>query len=280
MEPAALDMPVLDDHLHLDPVNGDPREAVRDFAEAGGTHLLVLNKPSWSLGVEVDAKDDFREGFDLTLDAVATATEELPGKAWPILGVHPGLISRLVDDRDFAPEDARELMEAGIDVAGEYVREGDAIAIKSGRPHYPVSDAVWAASNAVLRHAFSVAADLDCPIQLHTEDTDDMGEMAEWARERGLTEEQVIKHYASGPTRGATPSVICGKDELRAAVSGDQPFTMETDFLDDPDRPGAVLGPKTVPRRVRWLCEHGHTEAMWAAHVETPTTVYGIDTQL
>jgi TatD-related deoxyribonuclease len=29
---------------------------------------------------------------------------------------------------------------------------------------------------------------------------------------------------------------------------------METDYLDDPTRPGAVLGPKTVPRRTQELC--------------------------
>ena len=29
---------------------------------------------------------------------------------------------------------------------------------------------------------------------------------------------------------------------------------METDFLDDKNRPGAVLGPKTVPKRTGELC--------------------------
>jgi TatD-related deoxyribonuclease len=53
---------------------------------------------------------------------------------------------------------------------------------------------------------------------------------------------------------------------------------METDYLDDPDRPGAVLGPKTVPRRVDWLAAEGHVEALRRAHVGTPRQVYGIDT--
>jgi TatD-related deoxyribonuclease len=53
---------------------------------------------------------------------------------------------------------------------------------------------------------------------------------------------------------------------------------METDFLDYPDRPGAVLGPKTVPKRVRWLLEAGYEEAVYTAHVDTPARVYGIET--
>ncbi|PSQ20171.1 deoxyribonuclease [Halobacteriales archaeon QS_8_65_32] len=271
------DTPILDDHLHLDPVNGKPREAVADFAQAGGTHLLVLNKPSWTLGVDVDRKEDFREGFDRTIEATETAKQVLPGRAWTVLGVHPGLISRLVDDRDFAVDGARELMEAGLDVAAEYVAEGRALALKSGRPHYPVSDEVRKASNQVLRHALSLAGELDCVLQLHTEDTDDLSEVGEWAAERGVSEERVVKHYASGPVSGATASVIARKDELRAAADSDEPFLMETDFLDDPDRPGAVLGPKTVPRRARWLREEGYGEAVERAHVETPARVYGID---
>ena len=50
------DTPVLDNHLHLDPVNGRNTEAAAEFADHGGTHLLVLNKPSWHL---VEAADDF-----------------------------------------------------------------------------------------------------------------------------------------------------------------------------------------------------------------------------
>lgn len=276
MEP---DTPILDDHLHLDPVNGDPHDAVAEFAEAGGTHLLVLNKPSWSLGVEVSEGDDFREGFDLTLEAVETANDVLPGEAWGVLGVHPALVSRLVDDRDYAPAAARELMCAGLDVAAEYVRNGNALALKSGRPHYPVSGAVWDASNAVLRHALGLVGDFDCPLQLHTEDTDDLSEVAAWADERGVDSQKVVKHYASGPVTGVTASVIARKDDLRAAVESGEPFLMETDYLDDPSRPGAVLGPKTVPRRVRWLREKGYDEAIHVAHVETPTRVYGIDMQ-
>jgi TatD-related deoxyribonuclease len=54
---------------------------------------------------------------------------------------------------------------------------------------------------------------------------------------------------------------------------------METDFVDDPDRPGAVMGPKTVPRRVRLLLDKGYDDAVRRAHVETPARVYDIDTE-
>lgn len=274
-----LDTPVLDDHLHLDPRHGRGIDAVDDFVRLGGTHLLVVNKPSWLLGVEAEEPDDFRAVFEETIDTVADATEALPGRAWPVLGVHPGLVSRLVDDRGFTPGEARDLMCGGIDVASEYVEDGRALALKSGRPHYDVSDAVWDASNAVTRHAFERAAAVDCAVQLHTEASEDLTDLAAVAESVGLDPSRVVKHYAAGRLAGPTPSVMSEKDRLERAAESGEPFLMETDFVDDPDRPGMVLGPKTVPRRVRWLLESGYEEAVRRAHVETPAAVYGIDTE-
>jgi len=274
-----LGTPVLDNHLHLDPRHGRGVEAVEEFVRLGGTHLLVVNKPSWLLGVEPDEPTDFRAVFEETLETVAAATEALPGRAWPVLGVHPGLISRLVDERDFSPAEARDLMRGGLAVASEYVADGDALALKSGRPHYDVPDAVWEASNAVTRRAFELGAEVDCAVQLHTEATEDLSDLAAVADEVGLDPSNVVKHYAAGELTGVTPSVMSDKDRLERAAEAGEPFLMETDFVDDPDRPGMVLGPKTVPRRVRWLLEQGHDEAVRRAHVETPAAVYGIDTE-
>ena len=270
--------PILDNHLHLDPVNGRGVDAAEDFANRGGTHLLVLNKPSWHLVGEVDDESGFRETFEITVDVTERASDVLPGRAWPVLGVHPALISQLVD-RGYDPEEARELMQTGLDVAAEFVSDGPALAIKSGRPHYDVSDEVWQASNEVMRYAFELGAEVGCAVQLHTEGGEDFTEIVEWAEKRGLPRERVVKHFSEGGVRGPIPSVISHKEELETVCERDVPFMMETDFIDDPDRPGAVLGPQTVPKRVEWLVEEGYGDAMERAHVETPARVYGIDTE-
>lgn len=269
--------PILDDHMHLDPDHGRGIEAVKDFSRAGGTHLLVVNKPSWHLGDLPESGTDFEDVFETTLGAVESSNDVLDGRAWPVLGVHPGLISQLTE-AGHGPEEASEIMRAGLDLAAEYVTNGAALALKSGRPHYEVSDAVWSASNDVLKHALALGADHDCAVQLHTEGSEDLTEIAEWAQQRGLSAHRVVKHYANGRLKGPTPSVISRKDELRRAAESGAPFLMETDFIDDPDRPGAVLGPKTVPRRVEWLHEEGYEGAVRTAHVETPRDVYGVDT--
>jgi TatD-related deoxyribonuclease len=270
--------PVLDNHLHLDPVNGRNTEAAEAFASMGGTHLLVLNKPSWSLVEAADDESIFEEVFELTIGAVEDATEVLDGRAWPVLGVHPALISKLIE-QGYTPTEARDIMQAGLDVAAEYVASGPALAIKSGRPHYDVDDAVWDASNEVMRYAFDLAGEVGCAVQLHTEGGEDFEQVAEWAEDEGLPRERVVKHYSGGRLQGPIKSVLADKEELEIAVEEADPFLMETDFIDDPDRPGAVLGPKTVPKRTRWMLEQGYEEAVRTAHVQTPARVYGIDTE-
>lgn len=275
-----LDVPILDNHLHLDPIHGRGVAAAEEFARAGGTHLLVLNKPSWGFVDEDDVgtATGFRETFEITCEVTAEASDVLPGRAWPVLGVHPALISRLVD-RGYEPTEARDVMQQGLEIAAEFVANGPALAIKSGRPHYDVSDAAWEASNDVMRHAFSLAAETGCAVQLHTEGGEDFVAVAEWAEERGLPRERVVKHYSGGYVDGPIASVLANRDELELAAETGEPFLMETDFLDDSDRPGAVLGPKTVPKRVNWLLEHGYEDAVYNAHVDTPARVYGIDTR-
>ena len=272
------DGPILDNHLHLDPINGRGAAAAEEFADAGGTHLLVLNKPSWSLVDEdaVGTDEGFRRTFEITCDVTEEATDVLSGRAWPVLGVHPALISQLVE-RGHDPEDARDIMKRGLELAAEFVADGPALAIKSGRPHYDVSDAVWEASNEVMCHAFSLAAETGCAVQLHTEGGEDFTEVAQWAEQRGLPPERVVKHYSGGYVDGPVASVLSNRDALEVAAKRGEPFLMETDFLDDENRPGAVLGPKTVPRRVEWLLESGYEDAVHNAHVETPARVYGIE---
>jgi TatD-related deoxyribonuclease len=273
-----LDTPVLDDHLHLDPERGRGLDAVREFSRLGGTHLLVVNKPSWHVAGVPEGREGFRSAFEATLSAVEAANDVLDGAAWAVLGVHPGLISKLTE-QGLTPAEAGECMRAGVDLAAEYVADGDALALKSGRPHYEVDAATWTASNETMRHAFARASELDCAVQLHTEAAEDLTEVADWARAAGLDPDSVVKHYAGGRLDGPIPSVMSDRDRLERAAERAAPFLMETDFVDDPDRPGAVLGPKTVPRRVRWLLSEGHERAVEIAHVETPKLAYGIDTE-
>jgi len=265
--------PVTDDHIHIDPVNGRGIEAVRDFSRAGGTHLFLVSKPSWSLSVNPSSGADYSRVFDETI-RIAALIAETGVVAFPVLGVHPAEITRLTE-RMPLPE-AVAIMKAGIDCAARYVREGKAVALKSGRPHYDVSPALLAASNDVLMHALTCAADCGCALQVHAE-TGPCSDIVEMAGLAGIPAGRVVKHYGS-PDTPLHPSLIAKNEAIPDLVRRGRPFTMESDFMDENARPGAVLGPKSVPRYTGQLVSSGRIteDDCFRIHAETVHKVYGV----
>jgi len=281
---------ILDNHCHIDPRNGDGIDAVKRFDRSGGTHMCIVNKPSWVLGVEASEGDDFRGVFEETLETVERASEVIEGEAFAVLGVHPGLVSRLIErfggSQDLkALERAEEVMKEGLGVASEYVKETEAIAVKSGRPHYEVDDEVWEASNRIMQRAFELGSEVGCAVQLHTEgpgetEGGDFSDIAQLAKGAGLSVDRVVKHYSSPTVSELRRSVLAHEEWVFEAAKDGREFMLETDYIDDPDRPGAVLGTRTVPKRAKALVEDGYEDAVRGACVETPERVYGIDISL
>ena len=265
--------PITDDHIHIDPLNGRGTEAAKDFQRAGGTHLFLVSKPSWSLSVQPSRGADYAAVFDETL-RVAAMIEEIGVKVFPVLGVHPAEISRL-SERMPLP-DAAALMKAGIDCAAAYVKEGRAVALKSGRPHYDVSEEVWSASNGILVHALECAAKCRCALQVHAE-SGPCTDIAVMAKNAGVPVERVVKHYGS-PDTPLHPSLIARHEAIPRLVRERRVFTMESDYMDENSRPGAVIGPKSVPRYTIQLIRDGliTPDDCFRIHAETIEKVYGV----
>ncbi|MBE8540047.1 TatD family hydrolase [Geoglobus acetivorans] len=254
-------MIITDNHMHL--YNHLRLKALKQFRQVGGTHVLLVSLLSHHYGILPSKGEDFRQIFEDHIKLVKKANEIV--RAYAVLSVHPAEITIL--SKKWGVDRAAEIMMEALEIAGEYVSEGKAIAIKSGRPHYEVSEYVWRTSNEVLQHAFEVARDVGCVVQLHTESytREGMEEIAKLADRAGLDREKIVKHFS--PARidefreiGIVPSVIAmGDNILKAAQQGDR-FMVETDYIDDRDRPGSVLGPKTVPRKIRELLQKGFDE--------------------
>lgn len=266
--------PITDDHIHIDPVNGRGIEAAKDFLRAGGTHLFIVAKPSWSLGVSASVPADYARVFDETI-RVAGLVAECGVVAFPVLGIHPAEIGRLAERMPLS--EAAALMMAGLDLAAGYVREGKAVALKSGRPHYPVDDAVMAASNEVLAHAVTLAAECSCALQIHAE-SGPCGDVVQMANVAGMPVERVVKHYAT-PDTPLHPSFIAKIEGIPDLVRSGRAFTLESDYMDENSRPGAVIGPKSVPRYTKKFLEAGMIteDDCWRIHAETVQRVYGVD---
>jgi TatD-related deoxyribonuclease len=276
-------MPILDNHLHLQPRGRGP-EAMKEFRKNGGTHAILSHMPYDE--VPIISGEDWAPSYDITID-LAKRSHELAGvKMFTTVGPYPVLIISLAEVHGI--HDAKAIMIEGMEEAARYVREGRAIAIgEVGRPHFPVSQEIMDASNEILSHGMRLAKEAGCAIVIHAEtatvDTmDDLGRMADAV---GLPRCKVVKHYC-GPlvgeeSCGLVPSVLASRSNIAEALRRDGPFLLETDYMDDPDRPGAVLGVHTVPKRVKAISVTKEGEsAMWKVCKETPEKTYGITVDL
>jgi len=273
--------PILDDHFHLNR-NGRFLDAARDFLRVGGTDLVLVHCPDFA------SPPVTRQGhFDSYADTVAMAEEvrSLGIGVRVILGPHPAAFAHQFESLG---DRAEENYWDSIETALQFVHEGNAHGIgEVGRPHWKVSDEIWSRSNALLFETMQLAAKEGIPLQLHVEGESDetYGDLAKMADKAGLARERLVRHYAPPKvnaeyTHGITPSVLAGSgsiDELMATFeASSHGFMLETDYMDDPRRPGAVLGPKTVPKRTRQLLEAGlDEEILYRCHKDLPDHIYG-----
>lgn len=267
-------------------MKGDKTEAVKRFESAGGTHLVVSHLPyhdlrNWD-------EDGYGPIYDRTVKLAEDAAEKTSVKTFVTLGPYPVDLINL--EEKVGLDRAEAILLEGMELAADHVEEGKAIALgEIGRPHFEVSEEIWKASNRIMKKGMEYAADLGCPVVLHTESTDpetceEFGEMAD---EVGLPREKVVKHYSpplvlEEENHGLFPSVLASSDNLKKAAEKGTRFMMETDFLDDPNRPGAVLGIKNVPKKTRMLLQEGYLDEddIWKIHKDNPEKVYGIGVEI
>jgi len=277
------EIPIVDNHIHVDPINGNgPVKIAKLFYNAGGRVMIIPNKPSWS----INDNFNFKESIDLGIRNVEEINQNTKVKAFPVCGVHPAEYSKLLrSGKSF--EEAYELMKKALDYSAHLVNENKAIAIgEIGRPHYEVSEEELKYHNLIMKYGMELAKDVHCPVQLHTETAteDEFREFVLLAGEVGLKREKLIKHFSGAyitedENFGLTPSVIANKELIKKAISKGNNFLMETDFLDDKTRPGAVLGPKTVPKRTLDFIRKGifSQEDGFQIHERNVSKVYDID---
>ncbi len=257
-------VPVYDNHIHVSP-SGRNVEALKEYEAMGGTGLTLVTLPYAE--VPIRSGTDFAESYRITYSLADRARAETGLEINIAVGPYPVLIVPLAEQ--FGLERAEDMMIRGMEDAARDIREGRAVAIgEVGRPHFPVSQDVWDASNRILLRGMELAKELDVPVIIHCEsDGDTDRSLADIADRAGLDRGLVVKH-SSPPmvtpeeTCGVMPSMPASRANIREALSkGTDRFMIETDYIDDPSKPGAIMSVVTVPKRVR----------AWLANGEVPT---------
>jgi len=246
---------------------------------------MVVHKPYRDL--PPGTLERTREAFARTL-TLADMAAAAGAQVRVALAPHPAEFTEMMK-AGMALEDAARVYEQGLVLAAEHARAGTCTAMgEVGRPHYPVEPPVWERANLLMRRALEEARDAGCAVLLHTESAtpEVFLDLAQRIRAAGFPLEKAVKHYSPpvvGPeNQGLWPSIIASHDSAEEAARQGTRFLLETDYIDEPERPGAVLGPKTVPRRTLELVQKGllSEEQAWTVHGENPRRIYGWDIAL
>lgn len=282
--------PILDNHFHLNR-NGRYLDAAKDFKNAGGTSIVLVHCPDFS--APPTTRLGHRESYQNTINMAKSVKNEVGLGVRVVLGPHPAafahqFIKWVEQDGNSGRERAIQNYRVSVDEAVRFYHDGEANAVgEVGRPHWRVSDEIWDLSNELLLETMRLAANDGFALQLHVEGEleSTYSDLASMAEKAGLSKDRLVRHYSppnvsSTITKGLTPSVLIGKGALetlmQTAESCSHGFLLETDYMDDLRRPGAVLGPKTVPKRTHQLVSAGiDEELMWKAHVDLPNRLYG-----
>ena len=273
-----------DNHCHLNPVRGmGVRAFAKRFRSAGGWFVGLVNLTSWSLGVTAREPSDYERVYEATLGAA----RELRGEGLAvavILGPHPAELARMVES-GVRPERGRDVVMRAYELAAEYVRRGEADGLgEVGRPHWSAPPAVVRACNEVLERVAALAEELGCAVHLHVE-RGGAGTIDDLASRLGRLRGKFVLHHAEGAyagyarDRGLIPSVPGREAEVLAALSGTSDFVVESDFLDDPRRPGAVVAPWSIQRLFTRLIKSGRISESVAERilVRNVSELYGVE---
>ena len=254
--------PILDQHMHLDR-NNRFLDAVSEFVNSGGTGINLVHKPNFSdLPLSIS---DYQSAYDNTIEMAREIREKFGIQVLVILGPHP--VSWEKQIHTIGLQESTSLHLQAVKLAIQYISSGEAVCLgEVGRPHYPVDSQIWDAANDLLLEIMKLAAEEKISIQLHVEDDGEKtySDLANLCDKAGLPRHLAIRHYApanisSDFTHGLSVTVSVGKGSISKIIESlpncNSYWGMETDFLDDKNRPGAVLGPKTIPKRTHQLTE-------------------------
>ena len=272
-------VPVYDNHIHMSP-SGRNVDALREYQAAGGTGLTLVTLPHKE--VPITCGEDFARSYEVTYSLADKAKEATDLEINIAVGPYPILLISLAEQ--YGLERAEAIMMEGMDLAARDVAEGRACAIgEIGRPHFPVESDIWEASNRVLLHGFELAKENDVPVIIHCENADDTDEsLATLADKAGLDRGLVVKH-SSPPwvtpeeTHGVMPSIPASKSNLKEAKSkGTDRFMIETDYIDDPEKPTAIMAVTTVPKKVAAWVANGQVpmESIYRICKDIPDSLY------
>lgn len=274
----------IDSHAHASTTGLGYREIVKRFKAAGGKLIALVQLPPGSYGYSTDL-EGVRKSLNTHITMCSEVKKELGGVLC-LVGVHPATVDRLIRSSKNVNLLYQELLTSYMRVLEELLRNGLADGLgEFGRPHYPSLPESFVVNELLLVESMRLAKDYDVPIHIHSENSgsitlESIKIFTDFVK---LPKDKVLVHHVP-PSQtplyveaGFYVSVV-GKAEVVGELKYScKNVLVESDYLDDPKRPGAVMYPWDIGSEVMNAVEAGLLERECAEKIlqENPTSFYG-----
>ncbi len=277
-----------DAHLHSNPLRGlGIRTISKKFKSMGGWFLALVSLPPTHYGLNSDFEGYVRSVDILIRECKAAKEEGVSVKC--LAGVHPADLEKLITTQNLKYDEVLNLAFKVLDHVGNLIKNGvlDGIG-EVGRPHYKTSPEGFLINEIVLRHSLRLARDLGTFVHLHTEQgglltVRDLNEVVNYVQ---IAKNSVLLHHMDLKTgleanRSGFNFTICGKLQLikEAAKKLTPTYMVESDFIDDPKRPGVASWPWEIIENQVTILKEGilDEEYIFKLNVDNVVKFYGVN---
>jgi TatD-related deoxyribonuclease len=277
-----------DSHLHTNPLKGLGAKAISErFIRSGGWFMAIVSLPPTSLGLDPNL-DGFTRSLELAISE-CKAAREVGLRVSCLGGYHPAMVDKMIDRLGMKPEEAYNISVKAIDQALKYLREGllDGIA-EIGRPHYQVKPHYVVLTEMILDYALEGIRDLDGVAHLHLEDGGwvTAKDIENRVKRLRIRREKVAMHHSKpGLVEHALsmglPTTIPALYPVIQAIGGKLVkglYMFESDYIDDPSRPGKVIYPWEIIENTDRAIKEGliSEEKAYKIHIDNISKFYQV----
>jgi len=284
-------VPIADGHGHSNPIRGlGASKIARNFKARGGWFQALVALSPWQYALEFRGFESYKEAIEIHIRECKAAEGE-GVKVACIAGFHPADVDHLIDRYNMKPSRVLELGYSVADYVSNLCSEGvlDGIG-EVGRQHYKTGAERVLVAQLILERALENARDHDCVVHMHLENAGpDTVVLTHKTIERlGVYEarEKLVFHH-SKPSMVMKakelgyPSTVPGVSRILEYVftSIEPTFMVESDYIDDPSRPGAVVYPWEMAENELRLLRRGVVgeDYLYKINVDNIIKLYNVE---
>lgn len=275
----------IDAHAHASTIGLGYEEVVRRFKSLGGKLIVLVQLNPGSYGL-----DEGLDGVMKSLDAHARLCSRVRREYGGVLcfgGLHPATVDRLVRAVRDVVGVYRELEEKYMKKLEDLLKNGllDGLG-EFGRPHYPSLPESWAINELLLVKSLTIAKDTGIRVHIHSENAGyiTLKSIKLLVDSAGLPHENVLMHHVPPShvqiyARDGFYVSVVGRSQVVRELGSECPNVLvESDYLDDPRRPGAVVYPWELKREVLRAVDEGWLSNNCAEKIlqVNPVVYYGV----